>query len=105
MATLEVRYFNGSTRLTAIQPMRNAEFAQRFPGQRGRRYDGISMMVGRPVDGGELMPVQRSIDYKRFASKHVCSGKCLNGKVNGACECSCGGMNHGAGMFTSLMAA
>ncbi len=96
--------FGGQTvEVPHIQPMRNAEFAARFPGVKGRRWDGFDMMVGKV--NGTLLPVTRSIDYKRQPSLHVCNAKCVGGKVNGACECQCGGKNHGAGMFTALLAA
>lgn len=41
----------------------------------------------------------------KYFSDITGNAKCLNGKHNGACECQCGGVNHGRGMFTTLLAA
>ena len=49
------------------------------------------------TDSHELLPVERAIQYRKFASLHVCNAKCVNGKHNGTCECQCGGKNHGLG--------
>ena len=101
--------FNGTTtELVYVSQMRNEEFARRFPGVKGMRVDGFSKRVGYAAgatkDGQEL-PMTRAIEYKRNPSLHVCNAKCMGGKVNGTCECQCGGKNHGAGMFTSLLEA
>ena len=106
------KYFSDVTgspvALTRIGQMRNADFAARFPGVRGRRIDGYYMLVGW-ADGATLdsqtLPVTRAISFKAFPSRHECNAKCMGGKVNGTCECQCGGKNHGAGMFTQLLAA
>jgi hypothetical protein len=50
---------------------------------------------------GEMHVAQRKIEWKRNPSLHKCNAKCMGGKVNGACECQCGGKNHGAGGFMS----
>ena len=44
--------------------------------------------------------VERSIEYKAFASKHECDERCMNatGRIM-KCECRCGGKNHGKGNF------
>jgi hypothetical protein len=44
--------------------------------------------------------IERVVDYRAFASKHVCDDRCINatGKIM-RCECSCGGKNHGKGAF------
>jgi hypothetical protein len=94
MAT--VKYFSGTNEVLAICYMKNAEFAARFPGVRGRRVDSFSMLVGTTADK-RLVPVERTITYKAFPSKHECNAKCMGGKINGTCECSCGGKNHGLG--------
>jgi hypothetical protein len=106
-----IRHFSDlggqAVELGAIAPMGNAEFAARFPGVRGRRYDGYSMMVGFPAGrahASQALPVTRSIQYKSNPSLHVCNAKCVGGKVNGVCECRCGGKNHGVGTFTSQLA-
>jgi hypothetical protein len=96
---------NGAIELTYATSMPNAEFRAKFPGVKGIRYDGYTMWVGRNSTGADYLPVTRKIEYKSFPSKHVCNSKCLNGKHNGTCECQCGGKNHGAGMFTSILEA
>lgn len=87
--------------LAGVSSMPNDEFASRWPGLRGVRFDGYQMRVGRS-EAGELLPVTRVIEYKTRPSLHACSAKCLNGRHDGTCECRCGGRNHGAGMFTLL---
>jgi hypothetical protein len=107
----DMRYFSdyqGETReLVMVSQMKNEEFARRFPGIKGIRLGSFSKRVGYAAgatkDGQEL-PMTRAITYKQFPSRHVCNAKCLGGKHNGACECQCGGKNHGAGMFRSLIA-
>ncbi|WP_420213367.1 hypothetical protein ACN8ZM_39800 (plasmid) [Burkholderia aenigmatica] len=106
-----MRYFsdwNGETvLLKGITTMLNTEFMQRFPGVKGIRSDGYSKYVGwADNDSGlhQWLPVTRRIDYKSYPSRHECNAKCLNGKFNGACECRCGGKNHGRGAFTRLLA-
>ncbi|CAB3920536.1 Uncharacterised protein [Achromobacter xylosoxidans] len=104
-----IKYFSdidGQTvelRGRGVHGLPNAEFAARFPGVKGLRYDGFMMLVAYPISGtGEPLPVTRKIEYKAFPSRHECNAKCTNGKHNGTCECKCGGRNHGAGLFTSL---
>lgn len=106
-------YFNGETELTRIAPMRNAEFAERFPGVKGRRYDGVSMFVGSPVghpsvfvagegwNHGPVLPVERAINFKSNPSRHACDARCMNASGRTMnCECSCGGRNHGRAAFS-----
>jgi hypothetical protein len=93
--------FNGRTiELNGVFSMDNAKFAVAFPGIKGRRYDSFSRMVGCAAGSREVLPVTRVIEYKSFASKHVCDSRCLNaaGRIM-KCECSCGGKNHGAGFI------
>jgi hypothetical protein len=85
--------------------MLNKDFAARFPGVKGFRCDGFTMLAGYPEGSCEPLPITRKIEYKAFPSKHECNTKCLNGKSTGTCECRCGGKNHGRGMFTSMLAA
>ena len=107
-----MKYFNGHVELKGVYPMGNAEFAAQFPGVRGRRYDGVSMKVGEPVDYTpfydreakcwvhKYLPVEREVAYKTSPSKHVCDARCMNAKGRTMnCECACGGKNHGAGSF------
>lgn len=107
-----IKYFNGETELKSVQAMDNKEFASRFPGMKGRRYDGYSMLVGRPEgitekfipgqgwDRSDLLPVERTINYKSNPSRHECDARCMNatGRTMN-CECKCGGKNHGRGGF------
>jgi hypothetical protein len=88
--------------------MANKEFAAKFPGVRGVRYDGMSMMIAQPIgvkpvwDGArwvyDYRPVTRKIEFKSYPSMHVCDARCMNARGR-SCECSCGGKNHGAGSF------
>ncbi|HDR8993951.1 TPA: hypothetical protein QDA93_006684 [Burkholderia vietnamiensis] len=94
-----MKYFHGDRQLVAVTSMPNAEFAKRFPGVVGRRYDGYHMWVGSPVDArDQVLPVERVIEYKSNPSRHECDARCLNatGRIM-RCECSCGGENHGRG--------
>ena len=103
------KYFNdtknGAIELAFVTSMDNKEFNAKFSGVKGMRYDGYSMWVGRNSVAEAYVPVTRKIEYKKNPSKHECNAKCLNGNHNGMCECKCGGKNHGAGMFTKLVAA
>jgi len=96
-------YKGQNVELNFATAMPNAEFAAKFPGVKGIRYDGYSMWVGRNGSTGEYMPVTRKIEYKSQPSRHECNAKCLGGKHNGMCECKCGVKNHGAGLFTKLI--
>lgn len=104
-----IKYFSDADQEAVILKnpygMLNKEFAEKFPGVKGIRYDGFTMTVGYPLEGnGGPLPVTRKIEYKSNPSKHECNAKCMGGKHNGACECRCGGKNHGRGMFTGLIA-
>ena len=104
----QFKYFSdidGQTiELTGLTTVDNADATARFPGIKAMRADGFSRWAARAADG-RVLPVTRMIEMKRNPSRHACNAKCLNGKHNGACECQCGGKNHGAGMFTGLLAA
>jgi hypothetical protein len=54
----------------------------------------------RGFHAGEWIKVNRSVEYKNFASKHICDARCVNatGRIM-KCECACGGKNHGKGGF------
>lgn len=108
-----IKYFNGTTELTRVRAMDNAEFAKQFPGAKGRRYDGYSMQVGSPVghpsvfvagqgwNHGPLSPVERIVTFKSHPSRHECDARCMNATGRTMqCECSCGGENHGRGAFS-----
>lgn len=87
-------YFNGTTEVKPYGVIRNAEFAAKFPGVRGKRSDSFSMLVGRDA-AGQLCPVTRVIEFKKNPSLHKCSDKCRSAK-GASCECSCRGQFHGA---------
>lgn len=92
-----MRHFHGKDLLVRIEGMKKEEFVSRFPGVRGRVRDYYSRWVGYTADGRGPFPVERVIEYKAQPSRHECNGRCMNGHVNGTCECSCGGANHGIG--------
>lgn len=110
MATAKVIYYNGTRELDVVTAMRNEVFALRFPGVKGMRFDSFQMWVGLPVGEKYVstlanhVPVERRISYKKFASKHECNAKCLSGRHDGACECKCGGRNHGLGALLGVAA-
>jgi hypothetical protein len=90
-----VIYFSGTTEVTSITYVTNAEFVAKFPGVKGRRVDSFSMLAGwKAGDMQNLLPVTRVIDYKRNPSLHRCDARCQNAKGR-SCECSCGGKHHG----------
>lgn len=66
------------------------------------RHNGGAAFIASNFSGfapdGSLLKATRMVEYKRFASKHVCDSRCYNatGKIM-KCECSCGGKNHGRG--------
>ena len=114
-----VKYFSGDVQLRSMGPMDNAEFARRFPGVKGRRYDSFSMWVGVPKDAGDAVynratqrwdhdfrAVDRVITYKSNPSRHECDARCMNatGRTMN-CECSCGGKNHGRGSLACAAVA
>lgn len=107
MATF--KYFSDITgeaiELTGLHSMDNSKFAALWPEIRGIRADGYTKWVARTATGADaVLPVTRMIEMKRHPSRHECNAKCLSGKHNGACECQCGGKNHGRGMFSHLVA-
>jgi hypothetical protein len=82
--------FNGQTvELNCVFGMDNAKFATAFPGITGRRYDSFSRMVGCAVGSRVELPVTRSVEYKAFASKHVCDARCLNASGHGHAQPGC----------------
>lgn len=105
MATSSVKYFWGTQELDFIWLIDRSEFERLFPGEKGlgnypttsQRYVGASK-----GERNACHPVQRRISYKKFASRHECNSKCLNGRHDGACECQCGGANHGLGSILQL---
>lgn len=109
MATIESRFFSGNVPLTYTREMPRKEFEARFPGLKGVGYDWYSRVVGFPEgkrEDSDMLPADRKIAYKLRPSKHQCDARCMGGKVNGTCECQCGGKNHGLGnVVSSLVAA
>jgi hypothetical protein len=63
-------------------------------------YRGKEGKFGYDAVSKSWIKVTRSVEYKSFASKHVCDARCYNadGRIM-KCECSCGGKNHGKGRF------
>ena len=101
----KIKYFNGTDELLAVTCVPIAQFIVIGGIKSKANYvDSFKRLAGRSIDG-RLLPVERKIEYKSNPSKHICNAKCLNGSINGACECQCGGKNHGAGMLSSLLAA
>ena len=95
MAIETTKYFNGEIELTAgVWYMPRREFAERFPGVKGRPVDSVSLFVGSITGDRTVQPVTRIIDYKRNPSRPKCDARCMNAKGR-TCECSCGGKNHG----------
>lgn len=93
-----VKYFFGTKELDFIWLIDIKEFQAKFPGERGMNYPTPTQRyVGGCKGETTVHPVQRRITYKAFPSKHECNAKCLNGRHDGACECQCGGVNHGLG--------
>ena len=67
--------FNGQcVELAYVTSIPNQEFAARFPGVKGLRYDGYSMWVGRETATSPRLPVTRKIEYKSQPSRHECKG-------------------------------
>jgi len=99
MSTAKVKYFSNTVELILVRPIPNAEFAEKFPGVVGKKYDGyqkyIGFAAGATMDN-QALPVTRKIDYKKNPSLHKCDARCRHAK-GGNCECSCGGQFHGAG--------
>ena len=92
-----IKYFNGIQELTRVQGYPNQQFlAAGGTMSKANRYDGFERLMGLAPDG-RILPVERAISYKTSPSKHVCNAKCTGGKINGVCECQCGGRNHGIG--------
>lgn len=99
----KIIYFSGAVELKDVTEIRNEKFAVLFPGVKGIKSDSFSKRVGRSVETGELLPLNRIIEYKRKPSLHECNAKCLSGSCRGVCECRCGGKNHGLSSLTPFM--
>lgn len=92
----KVKYFSGDVQLVSVQPVKNEQFiAMGGVKSKGNYYDSFSRLAGKTQDG-KLLPVTRTIFYKKNPSLHVCDGRCRHAK-GGNCECSCGGQYHGIG--------
>lgn len=89
----KVTHYNGTLPLSGVQPLDNPVFATKFPGVKGRRCDSFSKWVG--FNGGEMMPVTRTIFFKANPSLHKCDARCQSATGN-TCECACRGQFHGA---------
>jgi hypothetical protein len=93
----KLHYFHGTERLKDIRAITNEQF-NALGGKRSKAnyYDSFKRLAGLTEDN-VLLPVERAIQYRKYASLHTCNAKCLNGKETGICECQCGGKNHGLG--------
>lgn len=91
----------GAVELAAAWYIDAKEFAEKFPGVKPFNPKGCRLQawIGH-ANGKELYPVTRIIRFKKCPSLHVCNAKCMGGKVDGTCECQCGGKNHGRAGFT-----
>lgn len=93
------KYFSGTTELKGSYSLPRAAVRALFPEGKIQRFDSFSLLVGT-VDGEysltSFLPVTRIIRFNSEGSNHKCDGRCLNAK-RGDCECSCKGVNHGAG--------
>jgi len=95
---MTMKYYSGQTEVKNIFPLKVSRFAA-IGGERSKhnRYDSFSRIVGHPVSGPDaILPITRSIQYKSNPSLHKCDARCMNATGH-ICECSCGGLNHGAG--------
>lgn len=99
MEDRQTRYFSGRVELRGSYPLSRETVRAQFPTGTIKRYDSFNLLVGT-VDGryseSSFLPVTRIINYNPQGSQHKCDGRCVNAK-RGDCECSCGGVNHGAG--------
>lgn len=95
----QTRYFSGSVELRGSYPLSRELVRAQFPIGKIVRYDDFNLSVGT-VDGkystSNFLPVTRVVIHNPGGSNHKCDGRCLNAK-SVDCECSCGGVNHGAG--------
>lgn len=97
MTARQFKYFSGKQEVKNVHAMRNAAFVAQFGDIKAKRQDGFSMLVAHPTSGPDaILPVTRVIDYKANPSLHKCDARCTSAKGH-SCECSCGGVNHGAG--------
>lgn len=73
--------------------------AERWPGAKpkGPAVNG-EHLAGRPIGGGDLLPVTRVIEFKTDPTRHACDARCRNASGRSMkCQCSCEGKNHGRG--------
>ncbi len=55
------------------------------------------------AEGQGWIRVTRRVELKASPSRHDCDARCMNASGrNMACECACGGKNHGRGRFTCV---
>ena len=88
-----IKYFSFDTEVRLAGSMANSEFAVKFPGVKGVKYDGYRKLVGNLEGLGQTHAITRIIEVKRVTD-HVCDARCRCAK-GGTCECSCGGRFHG----------
>ena len=52
------------------------------------------------LPSGARVKATRKVEYKPYASKHICDYRCMNASGSSMkCECACGGRNHGRSAF------
>ena len=91
-------YYSNGTEVTATHGVKNAKFLEMggVPNKHNY-YDSYSRLVGHTTIGpDEILPVTRKVIYNKNGSLHKCDSRCLNATGHN-CECSCGGLFHGAG--------
>ena len=111
-----MRYFHdtpdgGAIRLGNMQWVTLAEFLALGGVPSKANRDCGRYCLGQRKDAKETgdyrwFPVTRAIEFKRDCpSLHECNAKCMNGHVNGRCECRCGGKNHGRSSVPTMAVA
>jgi hypothetical protein len=91
-----VKHYSGTVELTQVFPLDLNKFLA-IGGVKSKHnsYDSFSRKVGMPKDGpAAVLPVTRTIFFKRNPSLHKCDARCQSAKGHD-CECQCGGKNHG----------
>ena len=95
---MQIKYFSNDIELRGSYSLPKPIVRAQFPSGKIKKYDDFNLLVGT-TDGRysttAFLPVTRIIRHNEAGSLHKCDARCLNAKC-GDCECSCGGVNHGA---------
>lgn len=90
----KIKHFNGATELAGVHE-----------GKNGKLFGYVSKEALFFVQGEGwkgYVPVERSVEFKSFPSRHECDARCMNATgLIMKCECACGGKNHGRGHFVA----